>query len=137
MKAVVAGYGSTGDTLPLIALAAGLRDAGHEVVLLADEAAGTTARRLGLALSAAYRAPGSISSARLTLTSRESPFMRARSARVTQPRVASPRRRCRERISAWRKKLSLSGALAWPSCSACRREASLPHTSTDMPKARP
>lgn len=48
MKAVVAGYGSTGDTLPLIALAAGLRDAGHEVVLLADEAAGTTARRLGL-----------------------------------------------------------------------------------------
>ena len=48
MKVVVAGYGSTGDTLPLIALAAGLRDAGHEVVLLADEAAGKTARRLGL-----------------------------------------------------------------------------------------
>lgn len=48
MKAVVAGYGSTGDTLPLIALAVGLDRAGHEVVLVADQDAGTTATRLGL-----------------------------------------------------------------------------------------
>lgn len=48
MRVVVAGYGSTGDTLPLIALAAGLRKAGHEVVLVTDEAAGATASGLGL-----------------------------------------------------------------------------------------
>lgn len=48
MRVVVAGYGSTGDTLPLIALAAGLKKAGHEVVLVTDEAAGATASRLGL-----------------------------------------------------------------------------------------
>lgn len=48
MKVVVAGYGSTGDTLPLIALASGLDRAGHDVVLVADEAAGATADRLGL-----------------------------------------------------------------------------------------
>lgn len=48
MRVVVAGYGSTGDTLPLIALASGLEKAGHEVVLVADEAAGATAGRLGL-----------------------------------------------------------------------------------------
>lgn len=48
MRVVVAGYGSTGDTLPLIALAAGLKKAAHEVVLVTDEAAGATAGRLGL-----------------------------------------------------------------------------------------
>lgn len=48
MRVVVAGFGSTGDTLPLIALAAGLEGAGHEVVLVTDEAAGATAGRLGL-----------------------------------------------------------------------------------------
>lgn len=48
MRIVVAGYGSTGDTLPLIALADGLDRAGHQVVLVADEEAGATASRLGL-----------------------------------------------------------------------------------------
>lgn len=48
MRVVVAGYGSTGDTLPLIALAVGLDRAGHEVVLVADQEAGTTAAELGL-----------------------------------------------------------------------------------------
>lgn len=48
MRVVVAGFGSTGDTLPLIALAAGLERAGHEVVLVTDEAAGATAGQLGL-----------------------------------------------------------------------------------------
>ena len=48
MRVVVAGYGSTGDTRPLIALAAGLDRAGHQVVLVADEEARTTATRLGL-----------------------------------------------------------------------------------------
>ncbi len=42
MKVVVAGYGSTGDTLPLLALAAGLNKLGHDVVLAADEAARAT-----------------------------------------------------------------------------------------------
>lgn len=50
MRIVVAGYGSTGDTLPLIALAAGLQRAGHSVVLVADEAAGQVAGRFGLDL---------------------------------------------------------------------------------------
>jgi UDP:flavonoid glycosyltransferase YjiC (YdhE family) len=48
MRVVVAGYGSTGDTLPLIALAVGLDRAGHEVVLIADQEAGTSATGLGL-----------------------------------------------------------------------------------------
>ncbi|WP_028708697.1 glycosyltransferase [Propionicicella superfundia] len=48
MKVVVAGFGSTGDTVPLIALAVGLRRAGHEVVLVADQEAGMSATRLGL-----------------------------------------------------------------------------------------
>lgn len=48
MRVVVAGYGSTGDTLPLIALAAGLKEAGHEVVLVTDGAAGVTASGLVL-----------------------------------------------------------------------------------------
>ncbi len=48
MRVVVAGYGSTGDTLPLIALAVGVDRAGHEVVLIADEEAEVTATRLGL-----------------------------------------------------------------------------------------
>lgn len=48
MKVVVAGYGSTGDTLPLIALATGLDRAGHQVALIADEDAKVTATRLGL-----------------------------------------------------------------------------------------
>ncbi|MFT3889964.1 MAG: glycosyltransferase [Arachnia sp.] len=48
MRVVVAGYGSTGDTLPLIALAAGLERAGHNPVLVADEGVEATASRLGL-----------------------------------------------------------------------------------------
>lgn len=48
MKIVVAGHGSTGDTLPLIALAAGLHQAGHDTVLVADQEAGPTATLLGL-----------------------------------------------------------------------------------------
>lgn len=51
MKVVVAGYGSTGDTLPLVALAAGLDGAGHEVVLVADQGARAAADQLGLTFS--------------------------------------------------------------------------------------
>lgn len=48
MKIVVAGYGSTGDTVPLLALAGGLQRAGHQAVLVADEGARTSASELGL-----------------------------------------------------------------------------------------
>lgn len=48
MKIIVTGYGTTGDTQPLIALAAGLKQAGHQVVLVTDEAAVASATRLGL-----------------------------------------------------------------------------------------
>jgi len=50
MRIVVTGYGSTGDTLPLVALAASLQRAGHSVVLVTDEAVGQIAGRLGLDL---------------------------------------------------------------------------------------
>lgn len=48
MKIVVTGYGSTGDTQPLIALAHGLQQAGHQVLLVTDEAATESAARFGL-----------------------------------------------------------------------------------------
>ncbi|MEA5116126.1 MAG: glycosyltransferase [Propionicimonas sp.] len=48
MKATLVGYGSLGDLLPLIALAVALRDAGHEVVTVADEAGSAIAERHGL-----------------------------------------------------------------------------------------
>nr|WP_300151003.1 glycosyltransferase [Propionicimonas sp.] len=48
MRIVVTGYGSTGDTQPLVALAAGLRRAGHQVVLVTDHGAEADASRLGL-----------------------------------------------------------------------------------------
>ncbi len=48
MRVVVSGYGSTGDNVPLLALAAGLQGAGHRVTLVADEQAGAAAARLGL-----------------------------------------------------------------------------------------
>lgn len=48
MRATLASYGSTGDLLPLIALAVGLRTAGHDVVIVADEAGTDLAARHGL-----------------------------------------------------------------------------------------
>jgi UDP:flavonoid glycosyltransferase YjiC (YdhE family) len=48
MKIVVTGYGTTGDTQPLIALASGLQQAGHQVVLVTDEGAVAPAARLGV-----------------------------------------------------------------------------------------
>ncbi len=48
MKIVVTGYGTTGDTQPLIALTHGLQQAGHQVVLATDEGAVASAARLGL-----------------------------------------------------------------------------------------
>lgn len=48
MKIVVTGYGTTGDTQPLIALASGLQQAGHQVVLATDEGAVAPAARLGV-----------------------------------------------------------------------------------------
>lgn len=48
MKATLVGYGSTGDLLPLIALAIALRDAGQEVVTVGDEAGAVIAEHHGL-----------------------------------------------------------------------------------------
>lgn len=48
MKATLVGYGSTGDLLPLIALAVTLRAAGHEVVTVGDEAGMAIAEPQGL-----------------------------------------------------------------------------------------
>lgn len=48
MKIVVTGYGTTGDTQPLIALASGLRQVGHQVVLATDEGAVPPAARVGV-----------------------------------------------------------------------------------------
>ncbi len=48
MRVTLASYGSTGDILPLVALAVGLRDAGHQVVTVGDQAASAVAARHGL-----------------------------------------------------------------------------------------
>ena len=48
MRATLVGYGSTGDLLPLMALAVALREAGHEVVTLGDEAGAELAERHGI-----------------------------------------------------------------------------------------
>lgn len=48
MKIVVTGYGTTGDTQPLISLASGLQQAGHQVVLVTDEGAVAPAARVGV-----------------------------------------------------------------------------------------
>lgn len=50
MKVLVTGFGSTGDTMPLIALAVSLRDRGHEVVVLTDQNANDAAAKFGLDL---------------------------------------------------------------------------------------
>lgn len=58
MRATLVGYGSTGDFLPLMALAVGLRAAGHDVVTVADEAGAELAARHGLefhALAGSFR----------------------------------------------------------------------------------
>lgn len=48
MRITVASYGSTGDLLPLMALAVGLRSAGHQVVTVGDQAGAELAARHGL-----------------------------------------------------------------------------------------
>ncbi|HMR49747.1 MAG TPA: glycosyltransferase [Arachnia sp.] len=48
MRATLASYGSTGDLVPLIALAVGMRTVGHDVVVVADEAGTDLAARHGL-----------------------------------------------------------------------------------------
>ena len=48
MRATLVSYGSTGDILPLVAFAAGLRAAGHQVVTVGDQAGAETAARHGL-----------------------------------------------------------------------------------------
>ena len=48
MRITVASYGSTGDLMPLVALAVGLRAAGHQVVTVADQAGTELAARHGL-----------------------------------------------------------------------------------------
>ena len=63
--------------------------------------------------------------------------MRARSAAVTMPRVASTRRMCSESTSHSAKKASLLAATSQPSARALARVASRAHTITRMPKARP
>ena len=64
------------------------------------------------ARSASTSAPGSISGARLVLTSSAVGFMRARSSAVTMPRVASTSRMCSETTSHASKNASLLGAAA-------------------------
>ncbi len=48
MRVTLASYGSTGDLLPLIALAVGLRASGHDVAIVADEAGTDLAARHGI-----------------------------------------------------------------------------------------
>lgn len=48
MRATLVGYGSTGDMLPLVALSVALRDAGHQVVTLGDEAGAPLAAHHGI-----------------------------------------------------------------------------------------
>ncbi|MBN9106615.1 MAG: glycosyltransferase family 1 protein [Propionibacteriaceae bacterium] len=48
MRITLASYGSVGDILPLVALAVGLRDAGHRVVTVGDQAGSEIAIRHGL-----------------------------------------------------------------------------------------
>ena len=82
-------------------------------------------------------APGSIRPARLVFTSRAVGFMRARSAALTMPRVASTSRRCSETTSPVSKNACLLGATSHPSARARSRDVSRDHTSTFMPNARP
>ena len=77
------------------------------------------------------------SSAREVLTNSDVAGMRARSSRLTMPRVASFRRRCRLSTSLVSKNASRLLAAAKPAASARAREASLPQTWTCMPKALP
>lgn len=48
MKVTLVGYGSLGDDIPLVALALGLRDAGHRPVIVAERGAGVLAAEHGL-----------------------------------------------------------------------------------------
>lgn len=48
MKVTLVSYGSLGDDLPLVALALGLRDAGHQPVIVAEQAASAIATEHGL-----------------------------------------------------------------------------------------
>lgn len=48
MKVTLVSYGSLGDGIPLVALALGLRAAGHQPVIVAEQAAGTIAAEHGL-----------------------------------------------------------------------------------------
>jgi len=48
MRATLVSYGSTGDMLPMVALAVAMREAGHEVVTLGDEAGSELAERHGI-----------------------------------------------------------------------------------------
>lgn len=52
MRVTLVGYGSTGDMLPLVALAVALREADHEVVVLGDEAGAELAERHGIEFDA-------------------------------------------------------------------------------------
>src|ERR1035437_7635870 len=78
---------------------------------------------LGLVSVAFTSAPGSISGARLVLTISAAGFMRARSAAITMPRVASTKRICREMTSHTSKKASLLRAALYPSALALARDA--------------
>ena len=54
-SSVVATYGTEGDARPLAALCRGLMDAGHEALLLADEATLGSAQALGVPIRHAAR----------------------------------------------------------------------------------
>jgi dihydropyrimidinase len=64
-------------------------------------------------------------------------FIRARSSRLTIPRVASFRRRCSEITSHVAKNSSFEGAAATPSARACSSEPWRPQASTFIPNALP
>ncbi len=89
------------------------------------------------ARSAASSAPGATSPARLVLTKSAVGFIRARSAAVTMPRVASISRTWSDTTSDSLEERLRLGATAWPSARALSSVLSRPHTSTFMPNALP
>ncbi len=87
--------------------------------------------------SAASRAPGATSPARLVFTNTAEGFMRPRSSAVTIPRVASISRTWIDTTSESAKKASRLAAGVAPSALAFSSVEGRPHAITFMPKARP
>ena len=88
-------------------------------------------------LRPAINASGAMSSARDVLTNKEVVFIDCRSSKVTMPRVASFKRRCKLTMSDWLKNSSLLEAASNPCSTADAREASLPQSNMRIPNALP